>query len=64
MIHVLMATGNADADAVNSTFSHNMGMVFQGAWDIIAPFVAAAIILGLIILGIRHVVSNRGGRAR
>lgn len=64
MIHVTMATGNGDADAVNSAFSHNMGMVFQGAWDIVAPFVAAAVIFGLIVLGIRHVVSNRGGRQR
>lgn len=57
-----LATGNAEADAVNHSFSQAIGMVFQGAWDIVAPFVAAAVILGLLILGIKAIVKDKGRR--
>lgn len=57
-----MNTGNAEADAINQQFSSAIGMVFQGAWDIVAPFVGAALIGGLIILAIRAIVSRKGSR--
>lgn len=62
MIHALMTTGNAEADQINQNVVHGIGMVFQGAWDIASPFVAAGFILFLIVLGIRHIAGGRGRR--
>jgi hypothetical protein len=47
------------ADEVTENFSDGLNTIFEGAWNIIAPFAGAALVLFLLSLGIRAIVSKR-----
>jgi hypothetical protein len=47
------------ADEVTHSFSDGIFAVFSGAWAIVAPFAGAALVLFLLVLGLRAVVSKR-----
>ncbi len=47
------------ADEVTHSFSDGIFTVFKGAWDILAPFAGAALVLFLLVLGVRAIVAKR-----
>lgn len=57
-----MATGNDDADAVNQHFTAGVSLLFQGMWDIIAPWLAAGVVLAIAIRYARSFWESRGRR--
>lgn len=47
------------ADDVTTGFSDAIFTVVSGAWAIVAPFAGGALVLFLLVLGLRAVVSKR-----
>ncbi|WP_307089574.1 hypothetical protein [Arthrobacter sp. B2I5] len=47
------------ADDVNNGMINGIGHIFSGAWTILAPFAAAALVLFLGTLLVRSIVSRK-----
>jgi hypothetical protein len=47
------------ADEVTNGFSDALFDIFDGAWNIVAPFAGATLVIFLIILLLRHITGRR-----
>ena len=60
MVNLMVPT--ITGEEVNQQFSYGMAMVFSGIWSIIGPFVAAGVVLLIILVGVSKFVGSKTRR--